>query len=132
MMTFAPGIITALVVLIALLPALLIALLLDLVTVWRLVGRPAQRWHAVPLHQRNRTRATAGAFVLALCAVIAANGFPVVGWQVTCTIAAFGLLYFCVGIHGSQGARFDVMSVFWWAVLALGCGALLAIKGFPL
>jgi hypothetical protein len=132
MMTFAPGMITAVVVLIALLPALLIALLVDLLKIGRLVGRPLQRWRATPLHLRNRTRATAGAFVLALCAVIAANGFPVVGPELTAGIAACGLLYFCVGIHGSQGARFDVLSVFWRVVLALGCGALLAIKGFPL
>jgi hypothetical protein len=131
-MMFAPGIITVLLVVIVLPAALLIALLIDLVTVWRLVARPMQRWRATPLHLRNRSRATFAAFILALCAVIAANGFPVVGPELTAGIAAFGLLYLCVGIHGSQGARFDVMSIFWRVVLALGCGALLAIKGFPL
>jgi hypothetical protein len=93
-----------------------------------------RRWRGVPLQQKNMTRATAGAFVLVVCAVLAVHGFPVVGWQVTAGLAALALLYLVVGIHGSQGARFDLMSPFWWGVLALIAGAALAFRfvGFPL
>jgi hypothetical protein len=89
-----------------------------------------RRWHAVPLQQRNITRATAGAF----CAVLAVHGCPVVGPELTAGIAALALLYLVVGIHGTRGARFDVVSSFWWAVLVVIAGALLAFtfKGFPL
>jgi hypothetical protein len=81
------------------------------------------------LQQKNITRATAGAFVLVVCAVLAVNGFPVVGWQITAGIFVLALLYLVVGIHGSQGERFDAMSVFWWGVLALGCIAALVVMG---
>jgi hypothetical protein len=89
------------------------------------------RWRAVPLQQRNITRATAGAFVLVVCAVLAVNGFPVIGPELTAGLALLALLYVVVGVVGSQGSRVDVMSVFWWGVLALGGGALLVlIEGF--
>jgi heme O synthase-like polyprenyltransferase len=81
------------------------------------------------LQQRNITRAAAGAFVLVVCAVLAVNGFPVIGWKVTAGIFGIALLYLVVGIHGSQGERFDAMSVFWWCVLALGCIAVLVVIG---
>lgn len=81
------------------------------------------------LQQKNITRATAGAVVLVGCVVLAWHGFPIIGWQVTAAVAAFALLYLLVGICGSQGTRFDVMSVVWPAVLALGCLALLAFIG---
>jgi hypothetical protein len=86
------------------------------------------------LQQKNITRATVGAFVLVVCAVLAVNGFPVVGWQITAGIFAIALLYLVVGIHGSQGERFDAMSVFWWCVVVLVCIALLVfiIGGFRL
>ena len=130
-MMFAPGIITVLVVLIALQPALLIALLLDLFKIGRALAWVRQRRR--PLQERSITRATWGAFGLVICAVIAANGFPVVGWEVTAGIAALALLYLIVGIQGSRGARFDFMAVFWRSVLALGCLALLIfIGGFRL
>jgi hypothetical protein len=90
--------------------------------------RLRQRWNAVPLPQRNKTRATGGAFALVGCAVLAAHGFPVVGPKLTAGIAAFALLYLVVGINGAHGATFDVMSVFWWAVLALGGVALLVVR----
>lgn len=79
-----------------------------------------------PLQQKNRTRATAGAFVLVLCVFLAANGFPVIGWQATAGIAALALLYLVVGVVGSQGSRFDAMSVFYWGVLVVIAGAALA------
>src|SRR5271163_3859443 len=86
-----------------------------------------------PLQQKNIRRATCGAFVLVPCVFIAANGFPVIGWQATAAIAALALLYLVVGVVGAQGSRFDVMRVFWWGVLALGCGALLVfIEGIRL
>ncbi len=88
------------------------------------------------LQQRNMTRATAGAFVLVVCAVLAVHGFPVIGWKVTAAIAALALLYLGVGIHGARGtARIDLMSVFWWAALVVIAGAALVFfkfKGFPL
>jgi hypothetical protein len=37
-------------------------------------------------------------------------------------VFAVGLLYLCAGMFGSR-SRFDVMSVFWWSALALGCSA---------
>jgi hypothetical protein len=43
-------------------------------------------------------------------------------------MAALGLLYLVVGIHGAHGARFDFMSAFWWAT-AIGCVALLIVEG---
>jgi hypothetical protein len=73
------------------------------------------------------------AFVLVGCAVLAVHGFPVVGPLLTAGLAGFALLYLVVGIHGAQGSRIDPMSVFWWGVLALGCGALLVfIEGIRL
>jgi len=71
------------------------------------------------------------------CAVLAVHGFPVVGWKVTAGLAAFGLLYVVVGIHGAtQVPRFDVMSCFWRGVLVLIAGTVLAFTfifmGVPL
>ena len=87
----------------------------------------------MPLQQKNITRATCAAFVLVGCAVLALYGFPVVGWKITAGIGALALLYLVVGVCGSQGARFDFMAVFWPAVIALGCLALLVfIGGFRL
>lgn len=84
----------------------------------------------IPLQQKNITRATWGGALLVACAVLAVHGFPVIGWKVTAGIAALALVYLVVGIHGSQGARFDFMSVFWWAALGLGCvAALLHFEG---
>jgi hypothetical protein len=102
-----------------------------------LLGLPLRlarrRGQSKSLQQKNITRATAGAFVLVGCAVLAVYGFPVVGWQATAGIAALALVYLVVGIHGSRGARFDFMAVFWPVVLALGCLALLIfIGGFRL
>lgn len=103
------------------------AVVTDALRLWR-------RWRAVPLQQRNMIRATAGAFVLVSCAVLAAHGFPVVGSKLTAGLAAIALLYLVVGIHGAHGTRFDPMSVFWWAVLAVIAAAVLVFKfaGFPL
>jgi hypothetical protein len=113
------------------------ALLRDLFRLGRGAVRLARRSgnNNVPLPQKNKTRATGGAFVLVGCVILAAHGFPVIGWQATAIIAAFGLLYVVVGIHGSQGASFDFMSAFWWGVLALGAAVLLGfvkLNGFPL
>lgn len=103
-----------------------LALARDVFRLWR-------RWRLVPLEQKNMTRATGGAFVLALCAALAASGFPYLGRNITAAIAAAGLLYVGVGIVGARGARFDVMSIIWWCALGIGCAVLLAFnKGFPL
>ena len=114
------GIIT-LVLVLALLP---LALARDVFRLWR-------RWRLVPLQNKNMMRATGGAFVLALCAALAASGFPYLGPKIMGAIAALALLYVGVGIFGARGARFDVMSLFWSAVVALGIAALM-FKGFPL
>jgi hypothetical protein len=118
--------------LVLLLAALPFALLRDLFRLGRGIARRSGN-NNVPLPQKNRTRATGGAFVLVACAVLAAHGFPVIGWQATAIIAAFALLYVVVGIHGSQGASFDFLSAFWWGVLALGAAVLLGfvkLNGF--
>src|SRR5690242_13757374 len=95
----------------ALLIVLPLALLRDLFRLGRGAARLARRSgnNNVPLPQKNRTRATGGAFVLVVCVILAAHGFPVIGWQATAIIAAFALLYLVVGIHGAQGASFDFM-----------------------
>jgi hypothetical protein len=105
------------------------ALARDLFRLGRGVARLARNRQAVPLPRRNMQRATAGAFVLAGCAILAAHGFPVVGWKLTAGIAAFATLYLVVGIHGARGTTIDVMAAFWWAVLALAGLALLAYAG---
>jgi hypothetical protein len=103
------------------------AVVADVLRLWR-------RWRAVPLQQKNMTRATCGAFVLVGCAVLAAHGFPVIGPKLTGALAAIAMLYLVVGIHGAHGTRFDPMSVFWWAVLAVIAGGSLvfAFLEFPL
>jgi hypothetical protein len=108
--------------------------LLVLAVVATAVSADLRALRAIPLPQRNRTRATAGAFVLVGCTVLAVHGFPVVGVKVTAGLAAFALLYLVVGIHGAvQARRVDVMSCFWWGVLVLGCGLLLVfIEGIRL
>ena len=110
-----------------------LALLRGLFRVGGGAARLARNRRNVPLPQKNKTRATAGGFVLVACIVLAAHGFPVIGWQATAGIATLALLYLVVGIHGSQGATFDFMSAFWWGVLAIGCAAALAFfNGFSL
>ena len=96
-----------------------------------------QRWRSVPLHEKNRVRATAGAAALILCAVLALKGFPVLGAKGTGIVAAFALLYLVVGIRGSHGASYDFMSAFWYAAGALGGVALCVfmmlhqVRGLP-
>jgi hypothetical protein len=73
--------------------------------------------------------------MLALCAALAASGFPYLGPKITGCIAAAALLYLGVGILGARGARFDVMSLIWWGLLAAGAAALVAFNkqlGLPL
>jgi hypothetical protein len=108
---------------------LAIVLLLLPLALLRDLFRLNRRWRLVPLPQKNLTRATGGAFVLTLCAVLAAGGFPYLDPKVMGGIAVFALLHLLVGMHG---ARFDVMSVFWWLVVVLGCAALFTFKDFLL
>ena len=91
-----------------------------------------RRWHAVPLQQRSISRATAGAFVLAACAVLTVHG--VIGPMLAAGVAGFALLYLVVGIVGVRSpGRFDPMSAFWWALLVMIAGAVIAgtFMGFP-
>ena len=87
---------------------------------WRL----GEGYRQMPLHERNRVRAMAGAAALILCAALALKGFPVLGAKGTGIVAAFALLYLVVGIRGSHGASYDFMSAFWYAAGALGGVAL--------
>lgn len=96
-------------------------------------SRLARNPRAVPLPQRNMTRATFGGFVVALAVGFAATGIPfhnpVTAWALA-GVGGLGLLYLVAGAFGSQSARFDVISVFWWGVGALGCVAtLLHLEG---
>jgi hypothetical protein len=94
----------------------------------RNITYPLARWRMLPLAQKNMTRATFGGFLVALALGAAAAGIPFQhpggAWAVA-GAGSLGLLYLTVGIFGSQGARFDVMSVFWWSALGLGCAAVL-------
>jgi hypothetical protein len=62
-----------------------------------------------------------------------AHGVPAllrpIGGYVIGGLAGLGLLYLVVGVHGSQGARFDLLQAFWWCAAAAGCAALLVFKG---
>jgi hypothetical protein len=89
--------------------------------VWLVV----RQWRAVPLAQKSLTRATFGGFLLALCIGAAATGMAARlpgGMHTLEGVGAFGLIYLCAGSFGAR-TRFDVMSVFWWSALALGCVA---------
>jgi len=90
--------------------------------------RPWRQWRAVPLPQRNMTRATFGGFVVALSIGFAATGipfcYPVAAWALA-GVGGLGLLYLVAGATGSQGARFDFLSLFWWGVGAAVCAAAL-------
>ena len=96
---------------------------------WRL-GRLVRlrRGQQRPLQQRNMTRATFGGFVVALCIGFAATGipfqYPVAAWALA-GAGGLGLLYLVAGACGSQGARVDAISVFWWGVGGLGLAAVL-------
>jgi len=122
------GIIT-IIVCVLLVPILLVKGLV--VLAWR-AARLTRTRRAVPLQQRSVTRATAGAFVLAVCAILAAHGFPVVGWKLTAGLAALSVLYLLAGIHGARGARFDFIAVFWCAALVIVAAVFLTLEGFPL
>jgi hypothetical protein len=110
--------------------ALPFALLRDLFRLGRGAARLARNRRNVPLQQRNMTRATAGIFALVICAILAAHGFPVIGWKPTAGIAAVALLYLLVGMHGSQSV--DVMAGIWWAALVIGVVVFLFHSGFSL
>ena len=87
-----------------------------LVAAWQLLAilfGVRRQWRQVPLHERNRVRATAGAAALVGCAALALKGFPVVGAKATGIISAIGLLYLVVGINGSHGAYYDIISALW-------------------
>jgi hypothetical protein len=103
----------------------LVALILKLILLpFRLIGL-RRHWKQVPLHEKNRVRATAGAAALIGCAALALKGFPVIGGKATGIIAAMAALYLVVGVKGSHGAQYDFMSAFWYAASAIGGVALL-------
>jgi hypothetical protein len=84
-----------------------------------------RRFRQLPLHEKNRVRATGGAAALIGCAALALKGFPLIGAKPTGLIAAMAALYLIVGIKGSHGAQYDFFSAFWYAATALGGVALL-------
>lgn len=92
----------------------LLRLLLFVLSVFR-------RYRSIPLQDKNRLRATWGAFALVACLVFAAYGCPVGGPTLVAAIAAFACLYIVVGVVGSRGATVDVMAVFWRCTLMMGC-----------
>jgi hypothetical protein len=90
---------------------------------WEVWWLPLRQWRAVPLPLKSMARATFGGFLLALCIGATATGTRLPGGTYTLEgVFAVGLLYLCAGMFGSR-SRFDVMSVFWWSALALGCSA---------
>jgi hypothetical protein len=90
-------------------------------------------WRRVPLQTKNQVRGGGGAALVMLAIGLWARGLPAsmppIGGYLVAGMAAFGLLWLVVGVHGAHGARFDFMSAFWWAVAAIGCVALLIFKG---
>jgi hypothetical protein len=88
---------------------------------------------AVPLPQRNLSRATYGAFVLVFVIVLARSVrlYPPYD-EAALVIGALAVLYLVVGICNSRGAAFDVMSAVWWTAGAAICGWLLLSDAIPL
>lgn len=91
---------------------------------------------ALPPDKRALARASGGAALLAWCAYTAAtfkgilNTFPPLVIWIWIGCVGLGSLWLIVGARKSQGAR-DVMEVFWSAVIAIGCIALLVISAYP-
>lgn len=111
----------------------LFRLLLWLLRLLSGILRLASRWRAVPLQQKNRTRASVAAGALVGCVVFAAHGFPVFGPGPACGIASLALVYFVVGIVGTVQAErltFDLMVVFWRCALVIGAAALFVFAKF--
>ena len=115
--------------------ALIITVLQILWRIGRLWFRWLRVWRHVPLVQKNHARAGFGAFLMVAAIGLAVYGAPVRdpfnGWGFA-SIAGFGFgfLYLFVGIVGSQGARFDFMTLFYFSVLGLACAVLL-LRGLP-
>jgi hypothetical protein len=81
---------------------------------------------AVPLPQRNLSRATYGAFWLVFVIVLENSvRLSPLFEKAVFVIGALAVLYLVVGIRNSKGAAFDTMSAIWW-----GAGA--AISGWLL
>jgi hypothetical protein len=101
---------------------------------------------ALPPFQKNAARASMGAFLLTYC-VYAAAGSPAVffgqslGAAVSAFLrapsapplalavwagcAAFGLLWFCLGIRGARSGPRDIMGVVWAVLAVIGCAVAL-------
>jgi hypothetical protein len=95
----------------------------------RAAFRMWRNWRVIPLVQRNHTRAGVGSFVLVALAIYSAKrGFASMGEvELACIagVAAFSVLWVCVGVIGSKAARIDPMQIFWLSVICLGAVALL-------
>jgi hypothetical protein len=113
--------------LLILLAAIPIALAVELL-------RDLARWRRVDLPTKNRIRAGVGAALIMICLALWADGYaalmPPIGGVALAGVAAFGLLWLVVGVHGStRGASLDFMSFVWWGVGLVGCVAVLLFKG---
>jgi len=84
------------------------------------VARFAARRRSLPLPQRNLTRATAAAFVLAAIGHSAITSpilaVPGAAWWIA-GVALVAGLYLCVGAIGAVGMPADFISVAWWLSL---------------
>lgn len=80
---------------------------------------------AIPLPQRNLTRATGGAFALVFV-VAASNKFQLDprAHAVVGIVALAAAIYVWVGYRGSRGIAGDPMAVIWWSCGAAGSAAL--------
>jgi hypothetical protein len=106
----------AIAVLVALLP---FALLAD---VWRLAAEQRAR----PLPQRNLVRATWGSIGLVLVVAIWLKvplAYPYD--RILFTAGGVSLIYFVVGVIGTRGLQFDIMSVLWLLAGVGFCGWML-------
>lgn len=88
------------------------------------------RRRMIPMTQRNLTRASGGAWVLAFVAGVASriqldqNAALAAG-----LIGTVATVYIGVGCRGARGAPSDPMSIIWWCCGAACSGALLLVPG---
>jgi hypothetical protein len=78
---------------------------------------------AIPIPQRNLSRATYGAFLLTFAVMLARYlRFDPPLDKAALVAGAIGAIYLAVGIRYSRGVAFDPMSAIWWGAGAAICG----------
>jgi hypothetical protein len=98
----------------------LFILILRVILFFFLIGRFVVSRRAIPLPQRNLTRATIGAFVVTFCTIVS-NSILLNDPRVhvlESVAAVVAAIYVWVGYRGSLGIARDPMAVIWWS-----CGA---------